>query len=243
MPSNPFAALAPPDQGEPPEAREETPKEEEEEDEEESGKTGGVQQQEHGGEDDRQHECDDPSAGQPVGSSSLAEDLLAAPSTLPASDPVRVETAACLRKCMLEGTTPPKWVMKLVLPAPTRPAGGPTERQIGEVKGVPNTLQQKLDVAFQGVERSTIQASTSSSPIQHSGSSDSSRSHSPTDQPSHPSAVAHTPATVASARDSLDPACITSAVTSSVEDHASPSAPDTDTFSIKYLTSQPHSSW
>ena len=68
------------------------------------------------------------------------------PSTLPASDPVRAETAACLRKCMLEGTTPPAWAMQLVLPVNTRPGGGPTERQIGDCffnTRVYSTLQLK----------------------------------------------------------------------------------------------------
>ena len=66
---------------------------------------------------------------------SLAEDLLPSPIALPASDPVFGDEAACLRSCMLEGTPPPAWVLQMVLPATTRPAGGPAERQIGEVRG------------------------------------------------------------------------------------------------------------
>ena len=34
---------------------------------------------------------------------------------------------------MRERKTPPSWVMQMVLPTTTRPAGGATERQIGEL--------------------------------------------------------------------------------------------------------------
>ena len=72
-------------------------------------------------------------SGQPAGSSSLTEDLVAAPSALSASDPVCVSTAACLRRCRLERTTPPAWILQVPPPGTTRPANGPTERQVGEV--------------------------------------------------------------------------------------------------------------
>ena len=42
---------------------------------------------------------------------------------------------------MLEGATLPAWVMQLVLPAATRPAGDPTKRQFGAVRGVPTIFR------------------------------------------------------------------------------------------------------
>ena len=77
------------------------------------------------------------SAGAVGEGSSLAEDILAAPSTLPAHDPVRVETAAYLRKCMLDGATPPAWVLELVLPGSRKPVSGPSDKQVQEMRGVP----------------------------------------------------------------------------------------------------------
>ena len=54
------------------------------------------------------------SAGAAVAEGSrLADDILAAPSAFPSHDPVRVETAAFLKKCMLDGTTPPAWVLEM----------------------------------------------------------------------------------------------------------------------------------
>ena len=55
----------------------------------------------------REDDGDVSSSGQPIRSSTLAEDLLAAPSGLPTNDPVRVETTACLRRCVRDVTTPP----------------------------------------------------------------------------------------------------------------------------------------
>ena len=65
--------------------------------------------------------------------SSLAEDVMAGPSPFPPGDPVRLETAACLRRCMLDGTTPPAWVHQLVMPASARPVDGPTAAKMGEL--------------------------------------------------------------------------------------------------------------
>ena len=92
-----------------------------------------------------------PSAGAVGEGSSLAEDILTAPSTLPAIEPVRVETAACLRKCMLDGTTPSAWVLELVLPGSRKPASGPSDKQMEEVRGAPQP-QQNLDVVFERVQ-------------------------------------------------------------------------------------------
>lgn len=75
--------------------------------------------------------------GQQQNSSSLVEDLLAAPnahSTLPANHPVRVETAAYFKKCMLDGTTPASWALQMVLP-PGRVRAGPTEPQVQRIRG------------------------------------------------------------------------------------------------------------
>ena len=69
--------------------------------------------------------------------SRLAEDILAAPSTLLANDPVRVETAAYLRKCMLDGTTP-AWFLELVLPGNRKTVSGPSDKPIPQVRGVPS---------------------------------------------------------------------------------------------------------
>ena len=77
------------------------------------------------------------SAGGVAEGSSLAEDILAAPSALLAHEPVRVETAAYLRKCMLDGTTPPGWVLELVLPGSRKPVVGPSYKQMVEVNRAP----------------------------------------------------------------------------------------------------------
>ena len=58
--------------------------------------------------------------------SSLAEDVLAGPSPFPPGDPVRVETAACLRRCILNGTTPPAWVLQKVMLASAGVENGAT---------------------------------------------------------------------------------------------------------------------
>ena len=73
-----------------------------------------------------------PSAGAVGEDSSLAEDILAAPSTLPANDTVRVEAAAYLRKNMLDGTRPPPRVLELVLPGSRKPVSGPSDKQMAE---------------------------------------------------------------------------------------------------------------
>ena len=86
-----------------------------------------------------------PSAGDVGEGSSLAEDILAAPNTLLAHDPVRVEVY--LRKCMLDDTTPPAWVLKLVLPGGKKTVSGPSDKHIAEVRGVPSP-QQNLNVFF-----------------------------------------------------------------------------------------------
>ena len=117
--------------------------------------------------------------------SSLAEDILAAPSALPSHDPVRVETAAFLKKCMLDGTTPPAWVLEMVLPDSRKPVSGPSDEKVDEVREVPQP-QQNLDVVFERVQHST----TLATPIQQqSSSSDSSRtSHPDQSQPDPPTA-------------------------------------------------------
>ena len=96
-----------------------------------TGSTSGAQQ----GHDDhgKEHDGDVSYSAQPIGSSTRAEDLFTTPSALPSNDPVRVETAARLRRCMLERKSPLAWVMQMVLSSTTHPAGGPTERQIGEL--------------------------------------------------------------------------------------------------------------
>ena len=144
-----------------------------------------------------------PSAGDVEEGSSLAEDILAAPSTLPANDPVRVETAAYRRKCMLDGTTPPAWVLELVLPGSRKTVSGPSDKQIAKVRGV-QAPQQNLDVVFERVQNPP----TPAAPIQQqSSSSDSSRT-SPPDQ----SRPAPLKARTTSAVEALPTARATSAV-------------------------------
>ena len=107
-----------------------------------------------------------PSAGAVGEGSSLAEDILAAPSTLPANKSVRVETATYLWKCMLDGPTSPAWVLKLVLPGRRKTVGGPSDKQIAEVRGVPSP-QQNFDVVFERVQNPRKPAT----PIQQQSSS------------------------------------------------------------------------
>ena len=97
--TNAFAALAAPDQGEPSDDEEEEPEQGQEE-QDAAGADGALQPT-------NTSTSSPPDGGATEGGSSLAEDILAAPSTLPAQDPVRVGTAAYLRRCMLDGTTPP----------------------------------------------------------------------------------------------------------------------------------------
>ena len=109
--TNAFAALEAPDQGEPSDGEEEEPEQ-------------GQEEQDAAGADGALQPTNASTSGPPDGGaaeagSSLAEDLLAAPSTLPAQDPVRVETAAYLRRCMLDGTTPPAWVICLLYTSPS----------------------------------------------------------------------------------------------------------------------------
>ena len=136
-PANAFAALAAPEEEEPSDGEEEEP-EQEQEGQAAAGADGALQPT-------NASTSSPPDGGATEGGSSLAEDILAAPSTLPAQDPVRVETAAYLRRCMLDGTTPPAWVMELVLPGSSRP--GPSQQQIQEVRG--DSLPQNLDVVFE----------------------------------------------------------------------------------------------
>ena len=115
-PGNSFAAFAPTDQGAPADADEEQPNAADD-----AGALSATPAI-------AATTTEAPSAG-PVGeSSSLAEDILAAPSTLPAHDPVRVETAAYLRKCMLDGTTPSALVLELVLPGSKKSVSGPCDK-------------------------------------------------------------------------------------------------------------------
>ena len=107
---------------------------------------------------------------------SLGEDILAAPSALPGYDPVRVETAAYLRKCKLDGTTPPAWVLEMVLPDSRKPVSGPSDKKVEEVRGAPQP-QQNLDVVFERVQHPT----TLATPIQHQSSSSDSSCTSPPD--------------------------------------------------------------
>ena len=107
---------------------------------------------------------------------------MADPSPSPPGDAVRVETAACLRRCKLDGTTPPAGVLQMVMPASAGVVNEPTAAQMGEVRGVQILPNQSLDVAFAGAANTQNDAAT---PIQQSSSSDSS-SHSPLDPASQP---------------------------------------------------------
>ena len=118
---------------------------------------------------------DDQPAGVAAQASSLPEDVMAGPRPFPPGDPVRLETAACLRRCMHDGTTPLAWVLQLVMPPNASPVDGPTAAQMGEVRGVSTLPKLNLDVAFEGAATSQTDAAT---PIQQSSSSDSS-SHPP----------------------------------------------------------------
>ena len=166
-----------------------------------------------------------PDSGATEGGSSLAEDILAAPSTLPAQDPVRVETAAYLRRCMLDGTTPPAWVMELVLPGSSRPAAGPSKEQVQEVRG--DSLPQNLDVVFERVQGPP----TPTTPVQQSSSSDSNCT-SPPDQ-SYPATQTARTTSAAEARTTSAVAAThaeartTSAVAAT---HAAPTSPHYGTF-------------
>ena len=221
--SNSFEALAAPEEGELQEPDEEEEQEQEQE-----------QEQEPGGEAEgataAATTAETPSAS-PGGAggdhgSSLAEDLLAAPSTLPPQDPVRIETAACIRRCMLDGTTPPAWVLELVLPGATRPRGV-QESQIQEVSG--GSLPQNLDVVFQGVQSALPPAT----PIQQSSSSDSNRTSPP--NLSHPaphpactsSAVAALPAVRTSSAVAAPPAARTSSAVDAPQPARTSSAVET----------------
>ena len=144
-----------------------------------------------------------PSAGAVGEGSILAEDILAAPSTLPANDPVRIETAAYLRKCMHDGTTPPAWVSELVLPDSRKTVSGPSDRQITEVRGVPSP-QQNLDAVFERAQNPP----TPATPIQQQSSSSHSNRTSPPDQ-CHPAPLT---ARTAYAVEALPTARTTSAV-------------------------------
>ena len=97
-----------------------------------------------------------------AGLSGLAEDILNAPnaqSTLPANDPVRLETAAYIKKCMLAGSTPAPWVMQIVLPLGGASVG-PTQQQVEQVRAanLDAASQQNLDCAFLGAQNPTATA-------------------------------------------------------------------------------------
>lgn len=144
-----FVALAPPDQGGP-------VKTDEEELNEEEGETAGAA----GTLGAAAATISSTTAAPPGGAAdedlSLAEDLLAVPITLPTPDPVRIETAAHLRTCMMDCTRMPAWVMELVLPGSGEPVGGPTAANIGKVRV---TLpQQNLDVGFERVQNPPMPA-------------------------------------------------------------------------------------
>lgn len=129
--TNTFAALAPPEQGGPAEANEGQADDEEEEEEEEeaAGAAATLEAIAAAAAADIPANTASPTLDGAAGKgSSLAEDILAAPSTLAAYDPVRIETAAYMRKYMLDGTTLLPWVIELVLPPSETPVGGPTSR-------------------------------------------------------------------------------------------------------------------
>ena len=115
--------------------------------------------------------------------SNLAEDILAAPRALPRHDPIRVETAAYLKKCVLHGTTPPAWVLEMVLPDSRNHVSGPSDVKVDEVRGVPQP-QQNLNVVFERVQHPT----TLATPVQQQSSSSDSSCTSPPDhsQPDPP---------------------------------------------------------
>ena len=138
----------------------------------------------------------------------LGEDIVAAPSDLPALDPVRVETAVYLRKCMLDGTTPPAWVFDLVLPGSRKPLSGPFDKQTEEVRRAPQP-QQNLDVVFERVQNPT----TPATPIQQQSSSSDSSCTSPPDQ-SQPAPLT---SRTTSAVEALPTAPLTASATSAVQ--------------------------
>ena len=116
---------------------------------------------------------------------SLAEDILAAPSALPSHDPVRVETAAYLKKYMLDGTTAPAWVLEMLLPDSRKHLSGSSDVKVDEVRGVPQP-QQNLDVVFKRVQHLTTLVTLMQ---QQSSSSDSSCTSPPDhSQPDPPTA-------------------------------------------------------
>ena len=219
-PANAFEALAASEEDEPSDGEEEEP-EPEQERQDAAGADGAVQPT-------NASTSSLPDSGATEGGSSLAEDILAAPSTLPAQDPVRVETAAYLRRCMLDGTTPPAWVMELVLPGSSRPAAGPSKEQVQEVRG--DSLPQNLDVVFERVQGPP----TPTTPVQQSSSSDSNCT-SPPDQ-SYPATQTARTTSAAEARTTSAVAAThaeartTSAVAAN---HAAPTSPHYGNFSIK----------
>ena len=211
-PANAFEALAASEEDEPSDGEEEEP-EPEQERQDAAGADGAVQPT-------NASTSSLPDSGATEGGSSLAEDILAAPSTLPAQDPVRVETAAYLRRCMLDGTTPPAWVMELVLPGSSRPAAGPSKEQVQEVRG--DSLPQNLDVVFERVQGPP----TPTTPVQQSSSSDSNCT-SPPDQSYPATQTARTTSAAEARTTSAVAATHAEARTTSAvaENHAAPTSP------------------
>ena len=63
-----------------------------------------------------------------------AEGLLAIPnaqSSLPATDPVRIATAVHMQKCMVGGTMPAPWMLRMVLPPEGALVGQPNSKWTG----------------------------------------------------------------------------------------------------------------
>ena len=61
---------------------------------------------------------------------------------------------------MLNGTTPPAWVLQMVMPASAGVVNGALAAQMGEVRGVSVLPDQNLDVAFEGAENTQNDAAT-----------------------------------------------------------------------------------
>ena len=71
---------------------------------------------------------------------------------------------------MLDGTTPPAWVLELVLPGSRKPVSGPSDKRMEEVRGAPQP-QQNLDVVFERVQNPTTPATLIQQQSSSSGSS------------------------------------------------------------------------
>ena len=115
---------------------------------------------------------------------------------------------------MLDGTTPPAWVLDMVLPDRRKPVSGPSDKKVEEVRGAPQP-QKNLDVVFARVQNPTTLATHIQ---QQSSSSDSSCTSPP---------------------DHSQPAPLTSRTTSAVE--ALPTDPRTarNTSAVEALPTDP----